>query len=122
MSILGPSGLAGIATASSIAGGISRNPAAIDRAQVDQAEQQLLADDARLADRDLDDSVETEISHGQVGDRDPDGRLPWQFQEPAAEEEPETESSTDSPTMIPAHPPHASDPEGARGKVLDLDA
>jgi hypothetical protein len=114
MSILGPSSLAGIANASSVAGSISRNPALIDRAQVEQAEQQLLADDARLANRDLDDSIETEISHGQVGDRDPDGRLPWQF----AEGQPQPEA--DDPQ--PAPPQHAPDAEEQLGRRLDLDA
>ena len=115
MSVLGPTGLPGIAMASSIAAGTSRNPASIDRAQVEQAEQQLLADDARLADRDLDDSIETEISHGQVGDRDPDGRLPWTFYGQPQEE-------GDGQSDTPAPPPHAPDVEGARGGKLDLDA
>jgi len=115
MSVLGPTGLPGIAMASSIAGSTSRNPASIDRAQVEQAEQQLQADDARLATRDLDDSIETEISHGQVGDRDPDGRLPWTFYGPSEDE-------GDRPSDEAAPPPHAPDPEGARGGKLDLDA
>jgi len=115
MSVLGPTGLAGIAMASSIAGSTSRNPASVDRSQVEQAEQQLLADDARLADRDLDDSIETQISHGQVGDRDPDGRLPWTFYG-----QPQGEGEDNSET--PAPPPHVPDADGTRGGNLDLDA
>src|SRR6516225_7643358 len=78
MSILGPGSLPVIGLTASAAASQQRAPALVDRDKLDQALQKLQADETRLNERDLDDSIETEFSHGQVGDRDSDGRLPWQ--------------------------------------------
>lgn len=92
MSVLGPSGpsfgLIGSAASS------LRNPSAAERAPAENAANKLHADQARMANRDLDDTMETDFSHGQVGDRDGDGRLPWAFSEGQQEQEqPEDETS-----------------------------
>lgn len=99
MSILGPAGFGAIGLAGSIAGSQQRAPAATDRMKADEAARKLIADDNRMANRDLDDSIETELSHGQVGDRDPDGRLPWQF--PGGQPQEESEQEADETTQKP---------------------
>jgi hypothetical protein len=107
---MGALGLAG-----SIAGSQQRSPASADRVQADQALQKLHADESRLAGQDLDDSVETDFSHGQVADRDADGRLPWQF--PGAPSQPGEEQPAEGPAST-----RPADAEGDRGGKLDLDA
>lgn len=91
MSILGPSG-ASFGLIGSAAGSV-RNPAAAERTPAENAANKLHADQARMANRDLDDSMETDFSHGQVGDRDADGRLPWAFSEgEQGQEQPDEEA------------------------------
>src|SRR5262249_60547453 len=92
MSILGPGSLPMMGLAGSAAASQQRAAGVTDRDKADQAIQKLHADEVRLADRDLDDSLETEFSHGQVSDRDPDGRLPWQH--------PGRDATADEPTQI----------------------
>jgi hypothetical protein len=68
----------------------------------------------RAANRELDDSIETDFSHGQVSDRDSDGRLPWQRPpEAGAGEEPLEEEE---------QKPRAADPQEECGGTLDVDA
>lgn len=119
MSILGPANLPAIGLAGSAAASQQRAPGLVDRDKADQALQKLQQDQVRLADRDLDDSVETDFSHGQVSDRDSDGRLPWQ-RPGAGGQEAETDSGehADGP---PQHP-HPPDPQNERGRTLDVDA
>src|SRR5438445_1818745 len=116
MSVLGPAGLPAMGLASSPAASQQRTAGMADRDKADQAQQKSQADQVRLANRDLDDSVETEFSHGQVSDRDPDGRLPWQApggasgsEQPADEEEAEAKQ-------------RAQDPDEDRGRAIDVDA
>src|SRR5260221_10740014 len=111
MSILGAGGLASLGLASSAAAGQQRSASLVDRDKADQAVQKMQADQVRLNNRDLDDAVETDFSHGQVSDRDSDGRLPWQQSgEAAPQEEPEGEP--------PTH--HAHDPQDEKGAALDV--
>jgi hypothetical protein len=111
MSILGPSSLPALGLAGSAAAGLQRPATLTDRDQSDQAIQKLQADQARLNNRDLDDSIETDFSHGQVSDRDPDGRLPWQ--EPGAATE-QNQSEPEPPTEA------APLPDEDRGHSLDV--
>jgi hypothetical protein len=114
MSILGPGSLPALGIAASAAATQQRAAGLADRDKADQAQQKLEADQVRLANRDLDDSIETDFSHGQVSDRDSDGRLPWQRPEGGApgEEDPEKKVET----------PRAADPQGESGRTLDLEA
>jgi hypothetical protein len=114
MSILGPGSLPALGIAASAAATQQRAAGLADRDKADQAQQKLEADQVRLANRDLDDAVETDFSHGQVSDRDSDGRLPWQRPDGSAagEEDPEKKVET----------PRAADPRGESGRTLDLEA
>ncbi len=114
MSILGAGSLPVTGLAAAAAASQQRVPGMADRDKADQAVQKLQADEVRLADRDLDDSVETEFSHGQVSDRDPDGRLPWQ--QPGGSG-PDGESPVED-----AEPQRPPDPQEERGRTLDVDA
>jgi hypothetical protein len=102
-------GLAGSAAASQ-----QRAAGLVDRDKADQAIQELRADEVRLADRDLDDSVETEFSHGQVSDRDPDGRLPWQH--------PGGDANADEASPDAKGVSRTPNSEDDRGRSLDVDA
>jgi hypothetical protein len=114
MSILGPGGLPALGLAASAAATQQRAAGLADRDKADQAQQKMAADQVRLANRDLDDSIETDFSHGQVSDRDSDGRLPWQRPDgsPTGEEDPEEK----------VEKPRVSDPQGEIGRTLDLEA
>ena len=114
MSILGPGSLPAIGLASSAAASQQRAPSLVDRDKLDQALQKFQADEVRLNERDLDDSIETEFSHGQVGDRDSDGRLPWQDPAAGGGNEESTEPVVENP--------RARDPHDDRGQTLDVDA
>jgi len=111
VSILGPSSLPALGLTGSAAAGLQRPATLTDRDKADQAIQKLQADQVRLNNRDLDDSVETDFSHGQVSDRDPDGRLPWK--EPGAGTE-ESQTEPEPPTQA------ASLPDDDRGHTLDV--
>lgn len=113
MSVLGPGNLPAIGLAGSAAAGQQRPAGLTDRDKADQAIQKLAADEVRLSNRDLDDSVETDYSHGQVSDRDPDGRLPWQAPGGGAGNEPSPEDASPDP--------RPEDAEGERGRSLDVD-
>lgn len=113
MSVLGSGNLPAVGLAGSAAGSQQRPAALTDRDKADQSLQKLKADSARLASRDLDDSVETDFSHGQVSDRDSDGRLPWQG--PGGR-------SSDQPTPESPSEPRAKDARDERGQSLDVDA
>jgi len=113
MSILGPGSLPAMGLAGSAAASQQRAAGLADRDKADQATQKLKADEVRLADRDLDDSIETEFSHGQVSDRDPDGRLPWQH--------PEGEGTGDQTPPEDGAVPRSRDPQDDRGQSLDVD-
>ncbi len=115
MSILGPGSLPALGLASAAAAvNQQRVPELSDRDKADQAAQKLQADEVRLANQDLDDSIETDFSHGQVSDRDTDGRLPWQHPNEGADgEEPSAEEDK---------PPRIHDPEDESGQSLDVDA
>jgi hypothetical protein len=91
-----------------------RVPELSDRDKADQAAQKLQADEVRLANRDLDDSIETDFSHGQVSDRDTDGRLPWQHSD--------GESDGEAPSAEENKPPRTHDPQDECGQSLDVDA
>jgi hypothetical protein len=114
MSILGPGSLPAMGLAASAAATQQRAAGLADRDKADQAQQKMAADQVRLANRDLDDSIETDFSHGQVSDRDSDGRLPWQRRDgnPADEEVDDEEQKK----------PRVPDPEGDCGRALDIDA
>src|SRR5260370_31487142 len=115
MSVLGPGSLPALGLASAAAAANQKRvPELSDRDKADQALQKLQADEARLANRDLDDSIETDFSHGQVSDRDSDGRLPWQRPDgsTAGEEDPEKKVEKSS----------VSDPQGECCRTLDLQA
>src|SRR5262245_39025565 len=114
MSILGPGSFPALGLAGSAAAGQYRTADLTDRDKADQGVQKLQADDARLADRDLDDSIETELSHGQVSDRDPDGRLPWEQPGAAGADSVDAEEE--------AAKPRVRDPQEIRGQRLDVDA
>jgi hypothetical protein len=114
MSILGAGGLPALGLASSAAASQQRGAGLVDRDKADQEVQKLQADQVRLNNRDLDDSVETDFSHGQVSDRDSDGRLPWQHSGNSAPQEQPAED--DSPR------PRAHDPLDEKGAALDVEA
>src|SRR5262245_53135436 len=114
MSILGPGSLPAMGLARSAAASQQRTADLADRDKADQATQKLKADEVRLADRDLDDSIETEFSHGQVSDRDPDGRLPWQH--------PGGEGTGDQTLPEDGAVPRSRDQQDDRGQSLDVDA
>jgi hypothetical protein len=114
MSILGAGSIPVTGLAASAAASQQRVPGMADRDKADQAVQKLQADQVRLANRDLDDSIETDFSHGQVSDRDPDGRLPWQ---PSAQGRADEESPVEDP-----EPTRPRDPQDERGRTLDVDA
>jgi len=114
MSILGAGSLPAMGLAGSAAASQQRAAEMIDRDKADLAAQKMQADQARLANRDLDDSIETDFSHGQVSDRDSDGRLPWQ--------RPPGASDGDEPPEEEAQKPRAADPQEECGRTLDVDA
>jgi hypothetical protein len=105
---LGPANLAASAP------GAQRTGAEADQVKGQQAAQKLAADIERYANRGLGDDLETSTSHGQVGDRDADGRLLHggtghpQPDEGTVEQEPEAT--------------RPADPLGELGTVIDLDA
>lgn len=107
MSILGPSGASfGLigAAANSL-----RNPAAAERAPAENAANKLHAELARMANRDLDDSMETDLSHGQVSDRDGDGHLPWMFyggQQDGSDQSEDKEAASKKKPALPDDPHH----------------
>jgi hypothetical protein len=73
----------------------------------------MQSDQVRLNERDLDDSIETDFSHGQVADRDSDGRLPWQQSGgPTPQEQP----AEDEPP-----PRRGNDPQDEKGAALDVE-
>lgn len=113
MSILGAGGLGPLGLASSAAAAQQRSAGLVDRDKADQDIQKLQSDQFSLSTRDLDDSIETDFSHGQVGDRDSDGRLPWQHSgEPPTPEQPAEEETP------PGRAPNADD---ERGAALDVE-
>jgi len=114
MSILGAGGLPALGLASSVAAGQQRTASLVDRDKADQAVQKMQSDQVRLAERDLDDSIETDFSHGQVADRDSDGRLPWQHSGDAARQE--------QPSEDESPPRRAPDPQNEKGAALDVEA
>src|SRR5882724_711423 len=114
MSILGPGSLPTIGLAGSAAASQQRAAGLSDRDKADQAAQKLQADEVRLANRDLDDSIETDFSHGQVSDRDSDGRLPWQ--RPGGSTGGEEDQDEKEKKL------RAPDPESETGRTLDLEA
>jgi hypothetical protein len=114
MSIIGPRSLPALGLAASAAAAQQRAAGLADRDKADQAQQKMAADQVRLANRDLDDSVETDFSHGQVSDRDSDGRLPWQRPEASATGEDEIDEKDAKPRAV--------DPEADCGRALDVDA
>jgi len=114
VSILGTGGLGPLGLASSAAAAQQRSAALVDRDKADQDVQKLQSDEVSLSHRDLDDSIETDFSHGQVADRDSDGRLPWQ----QSGESPPQEQPADHESP----PSRAPDPQNERGAALDLEA
>jgi hypothetical protein len=114
MSILGPGGLPALGLAASAAAAQQRAAALTDRDKADQAQQKTQADQVRLANRDLDDSIETDFSHGQVSDRDSDGRLLWQRPDGSSTGEDELDEKDKQP--------RGCDAEGDCGRALDVDA
>lgn len=113
MSILGPSGMGRIPIASSAAAS-AQNTNNIDEVQADRDQARLHSDEAKMAARAQGDEFETEAAHGQVSDRDPDGRLPWTIRRAPGhpdDEESEEEKTGKSP---PA-------PDAESGRTLDVD-
>lgn len=113
MSILGPSSMA-INVAASIAGTM-RNPVESDRIKADQAQQKMHADVVQLSTPDLADDLESDLSHGQVADRDADGRLPWSFGEQRQEDDADQSSTEPASGRTP-------DETDERGQTLDVNA
>ena len=113
MSISGLSNLV-INLASSFAGTL-RNSADADRIKNEQARQKMHADVVELGNPELVDQAETELSHGQVTDRDADGRLPWTIDQEASARTAEPSEEPPGRTQRP------DAPEGS-GQILDLDA
>ena len=113
MSILGAGGLPALGLASSAAAGQQRSSGLVDRDKADQAIQKLQSDQVQLNNRDLDDSIETDFSHGQVSDRDSDGRLPWQQSGGA---HPHEQPADDQSPAKRAH-----DPQDEKGAALDVE-
>jgi hypothetical protein len=114
MSILGAGSLPAMGLAGSAAAGQQRAADMVDRDKADLAVQKMKADQARLANRELDDSIETDFSHGQVSDRDSDGRLPWQ--------RPPEGGAGEEPAEKERQKPRAADPQEECGCTLDVDA
>ena len=112
MSILGAGGLPAMGLAGSAAAGQQRSAGQVDRDKADQAIQKLQSDQARLSRRDLDDAVETDFSHGQVSDRDSDGRLPWQRPDGADPQEQSAEEESPVPRVRD---------QDERGSALDVE-
>lgn len=110
MSVIGPGSLPALGLAAAAAASQQRTADLADRDTAEQATQKLQADEVRLAERDLDDSIETEFSHGQVSDRDSDGRLPWQ--QPEGNEQPPQEELPKTAVR---------DSQEVRGRILDID-
>ena len=113
MSILGAGGMAALGLAGSAAAAQQRSGSKIDRDKADQDVQKLQADQIRLNNRDLDDSIETDFSHGQVADRDSDGRLPWQNSGETTPQQPFAEEETSRR--------HPVDPLDEKGAALDVE-
>ena len=111
LSVLGPSNMGPIHLASSAAGSL-RNAADTDQVQAEKADRKVEADQVQLSSRGLDDSLESDLSHGQVSDRDPDGRQAWAFQGGAGQSKEENRDDTTAKTP--------ADPTGERGQSLDL--
>jgi|SRR5579872_5397164 len=109
MSVIGPGSLPAMGLAAAAASQ-QRTADLADRDVAEQAVQKLQADEVRLGERDLDDSIESDFSHGQVSDRDSDGRLPWQ--QPEGNEQP-------PPEELPQ--PAVRDAQEDRGRILDID-
>lgn len=111
MSSIGPASFGAINLAGSLAGA-QRNSADTDQVKEGAAERKLQSDLKALAARSIGDVGEAD----QSGDRDADGRLPWQLDDPH-----ETTSENE-----PANPhrlnDRAGDPDGSRGLHLDLEA
>ncbi|MBI3861266.1 MAG: hypothetical protein HY290_05165 [Planctomycetia bacterium] len=99
MSVLGPGSMPSLGLAGAASAGQQRSTALGDRDKADQAIQKLQGDQFKLANRDLDDSIETDFSHGQVGDRDSDGRLPGGESGGSAPQEESPDDDKDSPRM-----------------------
>jgi hypothetical protein len=99
--------------ASSAAAAQQRSASLVDRDKADQDVQKLQSDQVSLSTRDLDDSIETDFSHGQVADRDSDGRLPWQQSEEQPPPEPPAEEETPSR--------RAPDADNEKGAALDVE-
>lgn len=111
MSVIGPGSMPALGLAAAAAASQQRTADLADRDVAEQATQKLQADEVRLGERDLDDSIETEFSHGQVSDRDSDGHLPWQ--QPEGNEQPADEEPPK---------PAGRDSQEFRGRILDIDA
>ena len=111
MSILGPSGMGRIPLASSAAAS-AHTPANTDEVQAQRDQARLHSDEAKMAARAHGDEFETETAHGQVSDRDPDGRLPWTIRRAPGQEEEEPEGEPEKkPTS----------PDSESGRALDVD-
>lgn len=115
MSIVGNASSASVNLIASFAGTL-RNSADADRILANQAAQKSHADIVRISEPDLTDDLETDTSHGQVADRDADGRLPWTFRGPPAPLEDEPADDTVNETN------NATDQFEERGGALDLNA
>ncbi len=102
MSILGTQGVGGYSVAGAFAGAINHS-ADGDQVQAARAAKKTRSDEVQLSQRALDDSAETEQSHGQVADRDADGRLPWQLRRrpSEADEAPGSDGATASDSDFP---------------------
>ena len=96
--------------------GAQRSGGDADQVKAGQSDQKFRVDQQRFADRGLGDELETDTSHGQVSDRDADGRLPHGpgGGPPAPPEAKTPEAAADAPP--------APDALGELGKVIDLDA
>ena len=89
-----------------------------DRIKAEQAVQKMHADVVQLGTPDLADNLESDLSHGQVADRDADGRLPWTLGEgPAGDSE--NDERPEPPEPAAGSPKDELD---GRGQQLDLNA
>ena len=111
MSILGPGGLGRIPLASSAAAS-AQVPANTDEVQANRDTAKLHADQVQLSNRELGEGLETETSGEQISDRDPDGRLPWTFRHPPAQEEGQPNQESEK---------KPASPDSDLGRALDVD-
>ena len=108
MSAIGPGTVGSLNLAGSLAGA-QQTRAHGDRTKAEGSQRTFQIDQQTLSAHGLDDVAEAELSR----DRDADGRLPYERQEPGG--------SRDQSSRSSAQPQPAPDAFGERGRTLDLE-